>query len=231
MATGAPIRMTTAPRPMTMTTTTDVLTLSQLLSPSFPVGAFAYSHGLETAISEGRILSAPTLQSWLMDLLEHGGARSDAVLLNAAFGAADDLVQPLDAHARAFAASAERLRETDLQGAAFCETVETVWGIALGRLCYPVAVGRAAAILALDPELTSAMYLQSFIANLTAAAMRLVPLGQLEGQKTQIALKQHCAAIAKHLQGATLDDLHNSAWMSDITSMRHETQYSRIFRT
>ena len=176
-------------------------------------------------------MSAPTLQSWLMDLLEHGGARSDAVLLNAAFGAADDLVQPLDAHARAFAASAERLRETDLQGAAFCETVETVWGIALGRLCYPVAVGRAAAILALDPELTTAMYLQSFIANLTAAAMRLVPLGQLEGQKTQIALKQHCAAIAKQLQGATLDDLHNSAWMSDITSMRHETQYSRIFRT
>ena len=233
MATDAPIRMTTAPRPMTMPTTmtTDVLTLSQLLSPSFPVGAFAYSHGLETAISEGRILSAPTLQSWLMDLLEHGGARSDAVLLNAAFGAADDLVQPLDAHARAFAASAERLRETDLQGAAFCETVETVWGIALGRLCYPVAVGRAAAILALDPELTSAMYLQSFIANLTAAAMRLVPLGQLEGQKTQIALKQHCAAIAKQLQGATLDDLHNSAWMSDIASMRHETQYSRIFRT
>ena len=138
MATGAPIRMNMVPLRMTMTT--DILTLSQLLSPSFPVGAFAYSHGLETAISEGQIVSAPTLQSWLMDLLEHGGAQSDALLLNAVFGSAEDAVQNIDTHARAFAASAERLRETDLQGAAFCETVQTVWGIELGRLCYPVAV-------------------------------------------------------------------------------------------
>jgi urease accessory protein len=229
MATDAPIRMNTVPLRMTMTT--DVLTLSQLLSPSFPVGAFAYSHGLETAITEGRIVSAPTLQSWLVDLLEHGGARSDAVLLNAAFGAADGAVAPIDAQARAFAASAERLKETDLQGAALCETVETVWGIDLGRLCYPVAVGRVAAALTLDPELTTAMHLQSFISNLTAAAMRLVPLGQVDGQKTQIALKPYCTEIAKQLQGATLDDLHNSAWLSDIRSMRHETQYSRVFRT
>ena len=175
MATGAPMRMNMVPLRMIMTT--DILTLSQLLSPSFPVGAFAYSHGLETAISEGQIVSAPSLQSWLTDLLEHGGAQSDALVLNAAFGSAEDAVQNIDTHARAFAASAERLRETDLQGAAFCETVQTMLGIELGRLCYPVAVGRVAAILALDSELTTAMYLQSFIANLTAAAMRLVPLG------------------------------------------------------
>ena len=211
--------------------TTNVLTLSQLLSPSFPVGAFAYSHGLETAISEGRIMSAQTLQSWLLDLLEHGGARSDAVLLIATFGAPENTVAKIDAYARSFAASAERLKETNLQGAAFCETVETVWGIKLGRLCYPVAVGRAAVALSLDPELTTAMYLQSFIANLTAAAMRLVPLGQVDGQKTQIALKPHCTELAKQLQSVTLDDLHNCAWLSDIAAMRHETQYSRVFRT
>ena len=125
MVMGAPIRMNTVPPHMS----TDVLTLSQLLSPSFPVGAFAYSHGLETAISEGQILSVPTLQSWLLDLLEYGGARSDAVLLNAAFGATEDEVAMINTHARAFAASSERLKEIDLQGAAFCETVETVWGI------------------------------------------------------------------------------------------------------
>ena len=82
MATGARIRMNMVPLRMTMTT--DILTLSQLLSPSFPTGAFAYSHGLETAINEGQIVSALSLQSWLMDLLEHGGAQSDALLLNAA---------------------------------------------------------------------------------------------------------------------------------------------------
>jgi urease accessory protein len=231
MATGAPIRMNTVPLRMTTNMTTDVLTLSQLLSPSFPVGAFAYSHGLEKAVNEGQVVSAQTLQSWLLDLLEHGGARSDAVLLIAAFGTPENTVAMIDAHARAFAASAERLKETDLQGAAFCETVEMVWGIKLGRLCYPVAVGRAAVALSLDPELTIAMYLQSFIQNLTAAAMRLIPLGQVDGQKTQIVLKPHYTKIAKQLQSATLDDLHNCAWLSDIAAMRHETQYSRIFHT
>ena len=227
MVMGVPIRMNTVPPHMT----TDVLTLSQLLSPSFPVGAFAYSHGLETAISEGQILSVPTLQSWLLDLLEYGGARSDAVLLNAAFGATEDEVAMINTHARAFAASSERLKEIDLQGAAFCETVETVWGIELGRLCYPVAVGRAAVALSLDRELTTAIYLQSFISNLTAAAMRLVPLGQVDGQKIQIALKPYYTEMAKQLRSATLEDLHNSAWLSDIAAMRHETQYSRVFRT
>lgn len=227
MGMDAPIRINTVPPRMN----TDVLTLSQLLSPSFPVGAFAYSHGLETAISDGRIVSAPTLQTWLLDLLEHGGARSDAVFLSAAFGATEDAVVMINTHARAFAASLERLKEIDLQGAAFCETVETVWGIELGRLCYPVSVGRAAAALNLDPELTTAMYLQSFISNLTSAAMRLVPLGQVDGQKTQIALKPYCTEMAKQLRSATLDDLHNSAWLSDIAAMRHETQYSRVFRT
>lgn len=208
--------------------TTDVLTLSQLLSPSFPVGAFAYAHGLETAINDGAINDATSLQAWLLDLLNHGGASADAVLLNAAYGSDDPLI---DTTARAFAASSERLMETDLQGAAFCDTVGAVWGHDLGRLCYPVAVGRVAATLRLDVELTTAMYLQAFIANLTAAAMRLVPLGQVDGQKTQAALKPRCVEVAAESDGATLADLHNTAWLSDIAAMRHETQYSRIFRS
>jgi len=211
-----------------MTTTADILTLSQLLSAAFPVGGFAYSHGLETAISEGAVTSAVTLEAWLFDLLQCGGGRSDAVLLNAAY--AGDATT-LDAQARAFAASSERLRETDLQGVAFCQTVKAVWGVDLGRLCYPVAVGKAAAAMTLDPELATGMYLQAFTSNLCAAAMRLVPLGQIEGQKVQTALKPHCAAIAKDCIGATLDDLHSCAWASDIASMRHETQYSRVFRS
>ncbi len=208
--------------------TTDVLTLSQLLSPSFPVGAFAYSHGLETAVNDGVISDAASLQAWLLNLLDQGGANADAVLLNAAYGSDDPMI---DASARAFATSSERLMETDLQGAAFCDTVLVVWGHNLGRLCYPVAVGRLAGLLDLDSELATAMYLQALIGNLTAAAMRLVPLGQVDGQKTQAALKPRCVELAVELGGATLDDLHNTAWLSDIAAMRHETQYSRIFRS
>ena len=226
MVTGAPIPMNMSQR--LMTTNTDILTLSQLLSPAFPVGGFAYSHGLETAISNGTITSAATLEAWLLDVLEFGGAQSDAVLLNMAYVGEAATV---DAQARAFATSAERLMETDLQGAAFCETVKAVWDIDLGRLCYPVAVGQASRAMNLDPELCTALYLQAFIANLVAAAMRLVPLGQVDGQKVQTALKPQCIKTAKACVGATLSDLHGCAWASDIAAMRHETEYSRVFRS
>lgn len=227
MATGAPIATTTGTRRMT----TDFLTLAQLLSPSFPVGAFAYSNGLETAIADGMICTAADLENWLTALLTHGSARADAVLLNVAYTAdADDLAM-IDATARAFAASSERLMEADLQGAAFCDTITAVWDIPLAHLTYPVAVGSTARAMSLDLELTTAMYLQSIVANLSAAAMRLVPLGQTDGQRVQTALKPLCQTVASDLIGATLDYLHSSAFMSDIVSMRHETQYSRVFRT
>ena len=216
---------------MLLRMTTDLLTLSQLLSPSFPIGAFAYSHGLEIVIAEGEITSRNNLESWLLDLLQYGSLRSDAVLLNLAINAQEDDVEMIDAYARAFTASAERLKETDLQGAAFCETVNAVWGMELKRFCYPVAVGRTAAILKLDPELTTGMFLQSLILNLTAAAMRLIPLGQLDGQKIQLTFKPECASMAKQLRSVTFEDLHSCSWLSDIASMRHETKYSRVFHT
>ena len=227
MATGVLTHMNMVPPRMT----TDLLTLSQLFSPGFPIGAFAYSHGLEIVIAEGEITSRNTLQSWLLDLLEHGSLRSDAVLVNLAMNASHDDLGNIDAYARAFMSSEERLKETDLQGAAFCETVNKVWGMELERLCYPVAVGRTAAILKLDPELTTGMFLQSMVMNLTTAAMRLVPLGQVDGQKLQLALKPYCVSIGKQSRSATFNDLHNNSWLSDIASMRHETQYSRVFRT
>ena len=207
---------------------TEILTLTQLLSPSFPVGAFAYSHGLETAIETGLINNADDLSDWLRDLLTHGSGRTDSVLLSVAMR---DDAPIVDASARAFAASKERLQETDLQGAAFCEAVNAVWQLDVNGLTYPVAVGQTAKHLGLDPELTKAMYLQAFVSNLAAVAMRLVPLGQTDGQRVQLALKPLCIQIARETQTATLDDLYSCTFMSDIVSMQHETQYSRVFRT
>lgn len=211
--------------------TTDVLMLSQLLSPAFPVGAFAYSHGLERAVTDNTIHDAATLEAWLLDLIDMGGARSDAVLVSVAYQTAPDGLAKLDAEARAFAASAERLRETDLQGAAFCDAARSVWGHEVTGLTYPVAVGHVARLKGLDPELTIALYLQAFVANLCGAAMRLVPLGQVDGQSVQAALLEPCASLARELRSASLDDLFSNAWASDIAAMRHETQHTRIFRT
>lgn len=215
-----------------MTTDGHLLTLVQWLSPAFPVGAFAYSHGLETAMAEGRITGAEALFDWLAAILSHGSGRNDAILLRAAHGAATaQELRAVDAMARAFAASAERLSETDLQGAAFCQTVSDVWGADLANLTYPVAVGAAAARMSLPADLTAALYLQAVIGNLVSVAVRAIPLGQTEGQAVLARLTPLCQTVADQTRDSTLDDLAGTAFLSDICAMRHETLQPRIFRT
>jgi urease accessory protein len=216
-----------------MTTGIDpALTLAQLFSPAFPVGGFAYSHGLEAAIADGRVATAADLGDWLCDILRHGAGRADALVLAAAWRAETDAaLAEIDALARAFQPSAERLRETALQGAAFAEAVNAVWGTALPGLTLPVAAGRAARLLALPPVLTARFHLHAFVASLAGAGMRAMPLGQTEGQRLIRALAPVCAEIADDTADGDLDRLSSTAFLADIASMRHETLTTRIFRT
>lgn len=214
MATGGPTVMHT-----------DLLTLTQWLSPSFPVGAFAYSHGLEQVVADGPVEFA----DWLEDVLRHGGGRSDAVLLACAYRSGD--LAALDAEARAFAASRERLEETAVPGAAFARTVRDVWGLDVPDACLPVAVGAAAAARGLELSLVLQMYLHGFASNLCQAAIRLVPLGQTQAQTVLAGVLPVIAQVAQTAQSATLDDLSGCAFAADIAAMRHETMYSRIFRS
>lgn len=212
--------------------TTEILTLTQWLSPSFPVGAFAYSHGLETEIQTGRLASAADLQNWLSDVLDFGSGRADCTLLRAAY-ASDTPVELalVDATARAFAPSAERLRETVLQGAAFGQTTSAIWGDGVPDLTYPVAVGAAVRRLGGDVDLASALFLHAFTSTLVSVAVRLVPLGQTEGQQVLAALAPLCQRIAASTKTAGLESLHSSAFLSDIAAMTHETLTHRIFRS
>ncbi|MEL7163974.1 MAG: urease accessory UreF family protein [Pseudomonadota bacterium] len=207
---------------------THALTLTQWLSPAFPVGAFAYSHGLEQVISDATVSDATSLQDWLAGLLSHGSGRADAVLLACAYNGdpAD-----IDAHARAFAASAERLKETDLQGAAFCDTANAVWQLDLPRLSYPVAVGAAARAMDIPLANTLPLYLHAFASNLVSVAQRALPLGQTQGQQVLVALTPVITATATACETATLDDLFATSFAADIAAMRHETLQPRIFRT
>ncbi|WP_425099277.1 urease accessory protein UreF [Tropicibacter sp. S64] len=214
--------------------TTDViedplLVLHQLFSPSFPVGAFAWSHGLETAISEGVVRDAASVEAWLRTALEHGAGWSDAVLCaRAAFG--DDLAALADL-AAALAPSSERRAETLEQGAAFARTVRDVWGVAVPDAAYPVAVGAAIRALGLPVQDGLRLFLQAFAANLTGAAVRLVPLGQTAGQRITRALAPLCRSLADKALSADPDDIGGFAPMLDIQSMRHEILYSRVFRS
>jgi len=214
-----------------MATATEILTLTQWFSPAFPVGAFAYSHGLEWAIDSGDVTNKEQSEAWISDVLRHGAGWNDSLFLGAAYRAGTTDVDEIDSISRAFSASAERLKETRLQGEAFCEIIAKVWAADLKGLTYPVAVGRAARLQGLPLELTTQFYLQAFIANFAAVTMRLVPLGQTEGQRMIREMTPLCSQVAAQASCAALDDLGSSAFLSDIASMKHETQYSRIFRT
>ncbi|WP_457647118.1 urease accessory protein UreF [Profundibacter sp.] len=214
-----------------MPTEAAILTLAQWFSPAYPVGAFSYSHGLESLVETGAVADADSLLDWLGDVLRYGAGQSDARFLIAAWRADARDVGTVDALCRAFAPSKERLQETDLQGAAFCEVTAAVWAQQIAGLTYPVAVGHAASLEGLPPALTAQMYLQAFVGNLVAAAQRLLPIGQTEGQRLIRGLMPLVAEIAGQAQAGSLDDLSGTAFLADIAAMKHETQYSRIFRT
>lgn len=218
--------------PMPTPTDTDILTLTQWFSPAYPVGGFAYSHGLEWAIEAGSVTNAVETGDWIADVVAHGAGRNDCILLAVGYLAEtpEDLIEA-DQTARAFCASSERLMETRLLGEAFCGVTSQVWDLNGQNLTYPVAVGHAAKLCNLPLPLTAQMFLQAFMANLVACATRLVPLGQTEGQRLIRDMTPLCQSVASEALGADLNDLGSMAFLSDIASMKHETQYSRMFRT
>ena len=212
-----------------MPTDPRLLTLTQWLSPSYPIGSFAFSHGLEAAIAEGWITDADTLQTWLAGVLTQGSGRSDAILIWTAYRA--DTPDTVNQIAEAFSPSAERRREAQRQGAAFARATRDVWGIDLPDFVLPVALGRAAKLVDLDPGDLVALYLHGFASNLTQAAQRLMPLGQTGAQRVLHHLTPVCAQIAHDTELSTLDDIHSNAFLSDIAAMRHEGLEPRLFQS
>jgi urease accessory protein len=196
-----------------------------LLSPAFPTGGFSYSHGLEWAVHAGLVQDRSDLAHWLSDLLERGSIWNDAVLLAAAWRG--EAVEEL---AEAMAGSAERHLETMQQGAAFMAAAQA-WAPGYHRSTYSVAVGKIASRLAIPLELTLTAYLSAFITNLVSSAQRLVPIGQSGAVAILHSFEERILATAARAAVSTIDDLGSATIMSEIASMRHEAQPSRIFRT
>jgi urease accessory protein len=211
---------------------TDLLTLAQWLSPAYPLGSFAYSHGLEWAVATGDVDGPEALRDWLANVLEHGTGWNDALFLSAAFHAPTrEAVAEINATALAFAGTAERRAETVRQGTAFAQVTAAVWNMTVDPACFPVALGRATALAGLPREDAARLYLQSFHANLVAAAQRLMPLGQTAAQRIVHDLAPLCRDLARRTADGDLDRLGATALLPEIAAMKHETQHTRIFRT
>jgi urease accessory protein len=228
---------------MTTTTTTDAGALLRLLawlSPGFPTGGYAYSHGLEWAVETREIHDGDTLRVWIEDLLHHGAGWSDAILLRHAHAAAMNVDDLADIAELAVAAvcSGERLAEMIGQGNAFAAAaaawqpdVLTKLAERVGNIPYSVAVGALAGARGIAADAACAGFLQAFAANVISAAVRLVPLGQSAGLAVLAALQPAIIAVSDKSRSASLENLGGACFRSDIAAMRHETQYTRLFRS
>jgi len=211
-----------------------LLRLLAWLSPAFPTGAFAYSHGLEWAVEAGDVTDGDSLLAWLADVLAHGAGRSDTILLRHAYRNAADPValREIAALALATAASRERRDEALNQGRAFVLAVAAWAQIRFPETTpYVVAVGAAAGGEGIAEDDIAVAYLQAFATNLISAAVRLVPLGQTAGLCVLAALEPVIISVADATIMSTTDDLGGCAFRSDLAAMRHETQYTRLFRS
>jgi urease accessory protein len=244
--TSTAIIMATTITPMAATTEAALYRLLTWLSPGFPVGAYSYSHALEAAVEAVRVHDAGTLGTWIEGILAHGTASADAIFLAATWQAvrADDRAGFAASAERAAAmrGSAELALESTAQGAAFIGVVEATWNVpALGSwraslpagiaITYPVAVALAAALAGLPLPATLTAYLQAFAANLVSAGVRLIPLGQSDGQRVLARLESAVARATAAAPGRGLDDAATATPVIDLLSMRHEDQYTRLFRS
>jgi urease accessory protein len=214
-------------------------------SPMFPIGAFSYSHGLETAVASGWLHDAHSLQGWIAAVLAHGVGRIDADILRDAHRAAlvADLAAFDGANQRglAFRATAELALEATAPGEAFLTTCRAAWPdprldhwaarLDGGPVCYAAAVGAATGCAGIPLDFALTAYLQAMAANLVSAGLRLGILGQTNGQRILAALEPIVgAAVASALtrdQGA----FGGATFAVDLASMAHETQYTRLFRS
>ncbi|MEM8824521.1 MAG: urease accessory UreF family protein [Pseudomonadota bacterium] len=206
------------------TRTTDLLKLSQWLSPAFPVSGYAYSHGLEAAMAEGRVRDAGEVEAWIACVLRRGAGVLDAWAIRAVMGGAEP--EEVADLLRARAGCGERWEETRAMGAAFCETTTAMGAAPLADLPLPVALGVRAA--GMEPVTVVTLYLQSFAGQLVGAATRFLPLGQAEAQRVLAALHPMIEAVAARADDAPPG---GAALLAKLDAMAHETLQPRIFRT
>ncbi|MEE1658287.1 urease accessory protein UreF [Microvirga sp. CF3062] len=217
-----------------------ILPLFAWLSPSYPVGCYAYSHTLEWAVEAGDVRNEETLIAWLIDQMTLGFGRNDALLLSHAYRAveAEDeaALTTVNELALALSPSAELYLETSQQGRSFLDATLAAWpapGLPAleGEVAFPVAIGMAAAAHDVPLPLTLSAYLFGLVQTLVSAAIRLAPIGQTAGIRVCATLAKTVQEVAQEAKGLSLDDVGGATFRADLGSFHHENQYTRLFRS
>ncbi len=226
---------------------TALLQLMTWLSPSFPVGGYVYSHGIEFAVEDERVTDETSLVNWIDGIVTYGAGKVDGVLFVKAWQAVTDkddrAFYEIVERADAMRSTAEQALEGTAQGEAFIDTVrQTSRMDALDRLIdilvrfdrpltYAVAVAAVAAAAEIPQRPSLLAYTNGFVANMVSAGVRLVPLGQIAGQRAIESLKPVVQRSVDAAMSRSLEDIGTAAPLVDWTSMSHETQYTRLFRS
>ena len=206
----------------------DMMVLQSWFSPAFPIGAFSYSHGLETAIHQGHAADSASLAAWIEGLLRYGTGWNDALFIKLAY----EDGPAINTLCLALSSSKEREQETTELGRSFVRTLNASYGFELpDGLAYPVAVGLAARQEGISLALVIQSYLQAFAANLISVGVRAIPIGQQAGQACLVQLYPVIERITKKVLDATEDGLGSAAFTSDLMAMMHENNSPRIYRT
>jgi len=214
-----------------------LLRLMAWLSPAFPVGSFAYSGGLERAVHDGLVTDAASLETWISTLLTNGSIWNDAVIFSAAWRGQGDAAEigDLAALAEALAGSRERHQETMLLGDAFLTAARAWADPVFDRLpqqtAYPVAVGAVSGAHAIALDKALAAFLHAYVSQAVSAGIRLGVAGQKDGVAMLAKLEPLIAGVAADASAATTEDLGSAAVQADISTLRHETQSTRLFRS
>ena len=196
-------------------------------SPNFPIGSYNFSHGLEAAIEMNYIRDIVSLENWINYLINCGSAKTDSILLSNSYKGRN-----INELAFALCPSKERWIETKQLGNAFCKNINENWSFNIGNnLAYPVALGKAGAFFKIPLEQLLIIFMQSFASNLINVGIKHIPLGQSDGQKILVNQLPNIRKLALKYKKCEIDDIGTSAFISDLTSMYHETLNNRIYQT
>ncbi|MDF2689674.1 MAG: urease accessory protein UreF [Microvirga sp.] len=218
----------------------DILPLFAWLSPSYPVGCYAYSHTLEWAVEAGDVADEEALVAWLRDQMTLGFCRNDAILLSHAYRAVEAgheaALVSVNELALALSPSAELYLETSQQGRSFLDATLAAWpapGLLDldGEVAFPIAIGMAAAAHGVPLPITLNVYLFALVQTLVSAAIRLAPIGQTAGIRVCSAMAVTVRDVSQEVIGLSLEDIGGATFRADLGSFHHENQYTRLFRS